>query len=62
LKAPGSTSRAPSYAAESRWAGAELGPHEHEALISPVLGHAEVARQATLRDQVELVLFTSRML
>ena len=47
---------------ESRWAGAELGPREHEALISPVLGHAEVAGQASLADQIELVLFTSRML
>ena len=46
---------------EARWAGAELGDHEHEALISPVLGHAEV-RAAGLGDQVELVLFASRML
>jgi pimeloyl-ACP methyl ester carboxylesterase len=48
-------------AGEARWAGAELGPREHEALVSPVLGHAEV-REASLGDKLELVLFTSRML
>jgi dienelactone hydrolase len=48
-------------ASEARWAAAELGAREHDELISPVLGHAEV-RQAGLGDQLELVLFTARML
>jgi dienelactone hydrolase len=48
-------------ASEARWAAAELGDHEHEELISPVLGHAEV-RQAGLGDQLELVLFTAHAL
>lgn len=48
-------------ASEARFAAAELGPHEHEELISPVLGHTEV-RQASLSDQLELVLFTARAL
>jgi dienelactone hydrolase len=48
-------------ASEARWAAAELGPHEHDQLISPVIGHADV-HPAGLGDQLELVLFTARAL
>jgi dienelactone hydrolase len=49
-------------ASEARWAAAELGSQQHETLVSPVLGHAEVAPQASLGDQLELVVFTSQFL
>jgi dienelactone hydrolase len=49
-------------ASEVRWANAELGPHDHLALISPLLEHVEVSRQASFGDQLDLLLFMSRML
>ena len=49
-------------ASEVRWAGAELGHHDHQALISPLLEHVEVSHQASFGDELDLLLFMSRAL
>jgi dienelactone hydrolase len=49
-------------ASETRWAELELDLHEHLALVSPLLEHVEMVREASVGDQLELVLFVSQAL
>ena len=47
---------------ETTWADAELGAHEHVALVSPLIEHVEISGQPTVSDQWALVRFMSRLL
>jgi dienelactone hydrolase len=47
---------------EARWAAAELGEQEHEALVSPLLEHVEVTHDAGLGDELALVRFMAHAL
>jgi len=47
---------------ETLWASAELGEHEHVALVSPLIEHVEVGGKPTLGDRLALVRFMSRLL
>jgi dienelactone hydrolase len=47
---------------ETTWADAELGAHEHIALVSPLIEHVEIGGQPTIFDQWALVRFMSRLL
>jgi len=47
---------------EVDWATLELASSEHQALISPLLDHVEVSREASFSDQIALVRFMSKIL
>jgi dienelactone hydrolase len=47
---------------EARWADAELGAHEHAALVTPLLEHVEVAHDAGLGAELELLRFMAHVL
>jgi pimeloyl-ACP methyl ester carboxylesterase len=49
---------------ETRWASVELAHHRHSTLVSPLLGHAALDRDAdrSLTDSLELVWFMSQVL
>jgi dienelactone hydrolase len=47
---------------ETEWAGRELGPREHAALVSPLLEHVEVSQSASWLHELALVDFMARML
>jgi dienelactone hydrolase len=47
---------------ETSWADAELGAHDHIALVSPLIEHVEIGGQPTIFDQWALVRFMSRLL
>jgi dienelactone hydrolase len=47
---------------EARWADAELGAQEHAALVSPLLEHVEVAHDAGLGAELDLLRFMARVL
>jgi dienelactone hydrolase len=49
-------------ASETEWAGAELGPADHIALVSPLIEHVEVNKPAGLRDKLALLRFIAQML
>ena len=49
-------------AAETEWADLELGAHDHNALISPVIDHAEVDRTPSMRERLALVWFMAALL
>lgn len=47
---------------ETTWADAELGAHEHVALVSPLIEHVEIGGRPRISDQWALVRFMSRLL
>ena len=47
---------------EVDWAALELGPHQHEALVTPLLEHVSVAGAQGLADKLALVRFMAHML
>jgi dienelactone hydrolase len=47
---------------EARWAEAELGAHEHDALVTPLLEHVEVAHDAGLGAELDLLRFMAHVL
>jgi dienelactone hydrolase len=47
---------------ETQWGELELGTHDHQALVSPLLEHVEVSRSAGIGEEIALVDFMSRML
>jgi hypothetical protein len=47
---------------ETDWAALELGPHPHDALVSPLLEHVSVAGESDLGDKLALVKFMANMM
>jgi dienelactone hydrolase len=47
---------------ETLWADLELTERQHAALVSPLLGHVEVSRDAAFSDEIALVSFMAQLL
>ncbi|HVU05195.1 MAG TPA: hypothetical protein VHE30_25780 [Polyangiaceae bacterium] len=46
---------------ETLWAAAELGPHRHVALVTPLIEHVEISHPPKLREALALVDFMARL-
>jgi pimeloyl-ACP methyl ester carboxylesterase len=48
-------------ASEAEWAALELGDHDHETLLSPLLAHSAVRRELDVAAALQLILFVAHL-